>query len=441
MSIDQLINVQITTGTKTVTKKGFGTALIASYHAAWPNRVREYSDPSEMLTDGFTVYDGAYIQAQAIKSQKPSVKSFKVGRRGSAPDRTIEFTPTNVTEGEVYSFQVAAPGAPFVEISYPVPASATVAIVCAGISALLDAISGLDCSDDTTKFTLSATTAGDYFRVTGLSSDLVLEDVTADPGIGADLASIYQEDPDFYGLCLDSTGSLESIAAASWAESNRMVFCGATIDDEVKNQAVTDCVMSVMKNAGYAVSKVIYHHDVGTTAAAAWLGRMLPTTPGSAAWAYKELSTVPATPYDLLSDAGATAIEGKNGNHYREVGGVKITFPGKVSAGEWTDVVRGLHWTHARIQERVLFRQANSPKVSYTNTGVALFQGDIGSVLREGVLNTLYAANPAPTVTAPPVSEMAVTDRAARTFTGIEWSATLAGAILILDPVKGTVSV
>lgn len=439
MGLDQLVNLSITTATKTPSKRGFGTPLIVAYHNAWADLSREYSQPSEMLSDGFTANDWAYRAAVTVKSQNPAPKTFKVGRRTTAPDRTVRWTPLNTTEDYVYSFNVVNPSGTSTAISYTVPSSATVASICTAVQALVNAISGIDCSDDTTHISITATTPGDDFRITGMptATHATLEDVTAAPGtLATELTNIANEDGDFYGVCIDSTGHAENAATAAWAEARKIIFIPVTVDSEVGDSGVTDCTMSTLQASSYARSGPWYHHEFGSTLGAGLLGVMLPTTPGSATWAFKTIAGVEVSP---LSVAQTNAIEAKGGNHYHSVGGIGITFPGYSSSGEYFDVTRLVDWTYARIQERILFLLANQKKVPFTNAGAAMVQGEVGGVLQQGVDNGGYAKDPPFTVTAPDVNDVSASDRASRNLPSVEFTARLAGAIHTLD-ITGVVS-
>ncbi len=437
MSLDSIINLVITTATKTPSQRGFGTPMIVGYHTAWPDRVREYSTPSDMLSDGFTVNAWEYKAAVAVKRQNPAPRTFKIGRRASAPDRTIQLTPTNTTQSYVYSFTIVSPSGVSTAISYTNGASETVATICTALQALVAAITGIDCADNTTHITVTATTPGDDFQITGIPySAIDVEDVTADPGLATDLNAILAEDSDFYAFCIDSYGVLENAAASAWAESLRVLFVPIGCDSEILDSGVTDDQFSALQDSSYARSIPFFHDEIGNVLAPAMLGSVLPFLPGSQTWAFKTLAGVPVA---TLSGTEESTVNSKGGNYYTTLAGSGTTYNGQSSAGEFADVTRGVDWLFARIQEAVIGLLQNNRKVPFTTAGAGLVRGAIQQVLKQGVKNGFLAAEPAPTTTVPAIDDVSAANRAARHLPDVEFTARLAGAIHTLD-ISGVVS-
>ena len=137
MSLEDIVNVAITAQTSSPTRPGFGTPLIVAYHTRWTSDlVREYASTAEMADDGFLVTDPTYLCAQAVFSQSPRPKKVKVGRRTRAFTQAIKLTPTITTEGYVYRIVIGGE-----TLTYAVPGSASVASICAALTA---AVGGMD---------------------------------------------------------------------------------------------------------------------------------------------------------------------------------------------------------------------------------------------------------------------------------------------------------
>lgn len=261
------------------------------------------------------------------------------------------------------------------------------------------------------------------------TENVSLLDVTADPGIEADLNELLAVDPDFYGLALDSNSQDEIEAVAPWAQTNRRIFVWQSADTGCGVAGTTDDVMSVLQAAsnGYAPG---WHYPAIAMAdgwfAAGMLGNRLPRDPGSDTWAYK---TVAGITVRAISTAARAAVLAKNGNVYERRNGVNVTFPGKVPLGEWIDTVRGLDWQRARMKEALFALQTANEKVAYTDDGIGLMAAAIFGVLEEGVARTFYAANPKPVVRTPLAAATSSSDRSARALNGVTFSARLAGAI------------
>jgi hypothetical protein len=152
MSLDSVVSVTITTNTANPTRASFAVPALLAYFptSVFPARSRTYTTLTGMISDGFATSDPAYLMATALKAQNPSVASWKVCRRALPSSKTIRITPTITTEGEVLAITVNG-----TEVSYTIPASATVASICTAMTVLFAAIQGVTASDDTTHMTLT----------------------------------------------------------------------------------------------------------------------------------------------------------------------------------------------------------------------------------------------------------------------------------------------
>lgn len=90
MSLDSIINITISTNSLQMAQTGFGVPLIiAKEHDAWSERVRTFSDLSELK--GIKHDSPLYRMAQTLMSQNPKVPKFKIGQRANS-DETITDT-------------------------------------------------------------------------------------------------------------------------------------------------------------------------------------------------------------------------------------------------------------------------------------------------------------------------------------------------------------
>jgi len=222
-TLDSIVNLTITTTTQSVSRAGFGTPLLVAYFSTlrFAARTKVYSSLTEMVSDGFTVNDPAYLMASAVFAQNPKVSQVKLGRRALAPSQAATFTPVNLDEGYVHQIVVRSPDGTTTTCSYTNDATATVAEATAALQTALDAIAGLTATDNSTNVSVVADTAGDLFFF-DVPSDggLTIKNTTTDPGIATDLAAIYAADPDWYGMAIDSNSEAEINAAATWILSN-----------------------------------------------------------------------------------------------------------------------------------------------------------------------------------------------------------------------------
>jgi hypothetical protein len=530
MGLDSIVDVSITTQTTNPARAGFGVPLLVSYFptSLFSDRTRLYTSLSGMIADGFLTTDAAYLMAVALKAQNPSVKEWKVGRRAGAAVQTLRLTPTITTEGEVLRVTIEG-----TEIAYTIPAAATVASICTAMTALIAAVTGVTCSDDTTHMTITpknvasakltvdgvanskaytvtidgvdftytsdtdatateirdglqaliiaggyaaaevvdsstdaltfafASHAGADLResaeagasmalslevlanrllsVGGLSTGLTIKDNTPNPAttIQTDLAAILVEDADWYGLAIDSESEAQILAAAAWAETQRCIFGASTIDTEVKTSATTD-VGSDLKAAGYARTYLIQAEYNSQYAGLRWMGKLFPKDPGSATWCYKQLA---GNTVSSLSAAQEGYLNSKNVNHYTTVGGVAVTQKGYSASGEFIDITHGVDWFRARLQERIYGLLINNDKIPYEVAG-DLFRAQILAQLEEGRKAGVIASDTEDTpwtISIPTVGELSASDKAARLYPDIEFSAYLAGAVHTLE-IQGTLS-
>lgn len=422
------VSVTITATSVTITRAGFGTPLVAGYHTVFGERVRSYTSTTDMVTDGFGANDPIVRAVQAILSQDPHPTTVKVGRRALAFSQSIDITPVNTTEDFVYGFTVISPDGTSTSISYTVLAAATPTTIATALQPLFDAITDLTCTDNTGSITCAADNNGELFDIqpdalTRRAMDM--DDGTADPGIATDLAAIELEDGDWYGLALDSNSKLEIAAAAAWVEAQTKIMAANTADADVLDDTAGN-IMETLEAAAYGRTFCIFSANVLSYAGAAWLGKQLPTDAGSSTWAYKTLAGVTR---DDLTATEITNVESNNGNHYQELAGVNITFPGTMADGEFIDIQRTIDALTARIQEDIATILVNQPKLPYTDASVTTVKGAIRGALRSFQDDGALDAAVDPIITAPKVSEVSSADRANRLLPDVEFEAQLAGAI------------
>jgi len=246
-------------------------------------------------------------------------------------------------------------------------------------------------------------------------------------------------DNSWYGLlCTDRTNGNagDPWECAQWVESAspKKLFVAASDDVNTYNNADASSLAYEIQNEGYNQSAVIYSGDAALTitaagwADAAWLGRMLPTNPGSATWAFKKLTGI--SPDDGLTSAERAEIWGSarhNANTYNTVADNSITRYGTVGSGEFLDVIRGINWLEARISERIYERLITLAKVPYTQAGIDIILAAIRAVLEEGIRVGLLASIDA--LSAPKVGDISAANKGLRLLPDIEFTCTLAGAI------------
>ena len=103
---------------------------------------------------------------------------------------------------------------------------------------------------------------------------------------------------------------------------------------------------------------------------------------GSETWAYKTLAGVFPL---VLSKARQRTLEDRHINWYTTIAGKSSTMLGQVMAGEWIDVIRFRDWLQNDMQVRIANLFFRSPKILYTDSGIALVHNQMIASLKEGV--------------------------------------------------------
>jgi hypothetical protein len=322
MSLDSIVEVNITNQSVSMSQAGFGVPLILGpSRIEGETKVDIYSDLSEMLNDGFKTDSPLYRSALKLKSQSPCVTTFKIGQ--------------------------------------------------------------------------------------------------------GDLNAVYEADSSFYGLLLAEPTPELILKTAEWAENKRVLLGVDTKDFD-----------NPLKEKSYRYTFSMYHPDPKEYAAAAFMGKLFPTQPGEATWAFKSLSSVKQY---SLSTGQASQLDANNINRYTTINDVGVTLQGKCASGEYIDTIRGIDWLHARLQERIFMLLLKNKKIPYTDKGVDLVRCEIMGQLKEAISAGVLASQPEPTVSAPKVADIRDDDKAKRLLPNVSFSGTLAGAIHALK-IEGVVS-
>lgn len=429
--LDTIVSVTITALTVTPDRAGFGVPLLLGFHTVFPERVREYAGGSaavDMVADGFLTNDPLVRMARIVASQNPRPATIKIGRRATGSAQSINLTPTNTTEGFVYTFSVVSPDGIVTAVTFTNGAAETVATIVTALVALFTAIAGLTATDNTTDLDLDADTLGELFDIqtatlTRPGVDLI--DNTPDSGIAADITAVELEDSDWYGTALDSNGKAEVAAAATSIEALTHIFTPTSADAEVLDDTAGN-IAETLDVANLNRTALLWSGNVLSAAGAAWLGKNLPQDPGSITWAFKTLVGVAA---DNLTTTETSAVESNDANHYQRIAGVDITRLGTMASGQFIDVTRTIDAITARIQEGIFGLLVTLRKIPYTDKGVSLVKAEILGVLRDFQADGALDDAVEPVVTAPKVADIDTADIANRLLPDVSFTARLAGAI------------
>lgn len=458
MSLQTSVNVTVTLSAAAPTGASFGGACVVAYHTVGGSArlLGPYQNVAAMVTAGFTgATNPVTLAASKFFAQTPTPTTLYVGRRALVFTQKWRLTPQSTTNGDTYLFTVGATaGVGGQQVSYLVTGSPTENAIA---SALATATNTAIAAAGYTGSAIATGASGAMYVewTNGVSGQLVefnnqslaqldfLSD-TADPGLATDLNAILAANPTaWYGLILDSTSKLEIEAAAAWVETNQKIFPAPSADTQPARLGFTADGSSGSPSAMYFVKNGAYSRtDVMLTAysnmsygGAAWLGRMLPTIPGNATWAYKTLATIQA---DNLPAGWDANVFTENGSVYTPLGGVNATQYGETGNGEFLDLVVYIDWLKSTMQIAVLALLLNSAKVAFDDDGLNQVATVMRAVLKQGEANK--GGVPGTSYVTPPLaSTIGATDKASRNVPSIPWGQQLAGAVHTLT-LNGTLT-
>ena len=454
MPVSDIVDVQITKQTASLTRAGFGTPMILSSEATGllSSLTKVYgTDVAELVADGFDLNGITAKKFSAIISQNPKVDRIIVAKRETLPLKTLDITPIakNTT---AYSITISGVGptatAPPEVFTFTTDATATVAEITAGLVALINAgTMDVLATDNTTKITLEKAVTPGGVATEGVSfrylvndrSLLQVQNITPDPGVVGDLVSVrtaIDGNDTWYALFLDNSGKAEIEALASNIETLIKLFIAGTSDADVLTSASTD-VASVLQSNNYIRTALLWHPDPDNGPGAAWAGKALPSDPGSITWNLLQgIVGVPATKF-TTNELGFLKL--KNVNRFVLLAGQTAPQEGKTSSGEFIDITRGIDFIQARLEENIFLKLLQLPKISFSDPGISIIENEVRGVMSLGITQSIFLANPAPTVSVPFAADVDVLDKANRLLPDVLFDAKLAGAIHIVE-VRGVVS-
>lgn len=446
-NIDRIVNVQIALNTTGISTEGFSTLLCVGPHMYGLTRVSTYTDPNQMIEDGFSADDALYRMVSDAFAQTPSPAQVKVGRQ-QVDGFTLMVGQLGATSTYVLTVSNTLADGTIrkKEYSYTNSSGSESDILKGILQAITsdnDAVitdNDSQASEETlTQLHLEAKNPGTAFSVQCTSNlSTKMDDPTED--IADTMAAVVASDSDFYGVALASRADEDILAMAEWAEANEKLFGTATAADGAKNSEITNDIGSQLQAKNYYRTFWFYHALAATEyPECAIMARCFSINPGGETWANKQLSSITT---DSLSETEALAVQGKNGNTFEPFRNISITQNGKVAAGEWIDVIRFRDWLAEEIKVNVFNLLINRDKVPYTDAGIAAIESQIRAALtlgqtRGGIAPTEYDENGNQnlgfTISVPLSSSISPNQKALRILNDVKFTARLAGAIHVVN--------
>lgn len=451
--ITDIVAVEISVQDSAPKAVTFDTPLIMA-KAPYSGSARQYdispAGLAEMVTDGFRTWDRAYQMMAAMNAQEGGAAQAYIFGRSTNFTQALELIPdiTVTSVGYVIAFDISYKGVTS-SISYTVVTN-TVNDIIDALEGLIDAslagLAGIVTTPDNataTKLTLIPDAAGQFVQLNGFGREIMLTEAGPDGSIAAQLSTAKNAlGENVYGLLLDSYAEAEINLAATFAESNEMLFLGQSADNGILVSGTTTDIASDLKTAGYHRSAVCFTRYMASEFAAALLGFELGQTPGSSNWALQNLAGVSG---DVFTSAAHSSARTKRALTYTTDRNVSHTWDGFAASGRFFDITHGVDALTADIETRVfqtLVNAGKSPgKVPFTPAGLSMIESPVRAALTaaEGNPGQTGLITPGWTVTMPDLVGYSTVDKAARLLRTIRFSATLQGAINSVE-IAGTLT-
>lgn len=447
MSLSEIVNVQISRETRSVSRAGFGTAMILGSNANFSDRIQYFTDLASIaaaMVGGTAAAE--YAAAADMLAQNPRVVRVGIGNRQG--NRVLTDNAGTYTAGTI---TVTINGT-LISQAYSTNKDDTLT----ALAVLIAAHAAVDtCAYSNASHTITIVPNTGYVlsvvanlgAITGTMT-MVLSAVSTEDVDDA-LNAIKVVDNEWYGLCLTSRSSGDQLLAAAWIETERKVCILASTESAIINttdSADTTSLAAVLKAAAYARTAVVYLGAAATEYPdAALLGKILPFDPGTYTAKFKTLASITA---DDLTSTQSTNARDKHANTDENIGSVNILREGTVAEGEFIDVIIFVDWLQARIQESVYGILVNNKKIPYTEAGMGAVKAAITQPLqigqnRGGISPTAFDTDNNQIggfyIELPAFASIPAQDKAARLLDNVIFVAWLAGAIHAVN-INGTVT-
>jgi hypothetical protein len=426
--IDQIVSVSIQASAQTPQIPNFGIPAVLCYHTHNSDYIRTYSSLSGMVSDGFTTTEPAYLLAQSMLSQNPTIKQFKIIRGSTAVQQTMTFKVTDTANGDTVGFSLTRADGTTVAVTHLNAGSQTATAIATALAAT--AVTGATLTSSTDTVTVTVTASGAVWFVSGIAGG-TFTDTTVTTNPATDLNNALGVDSTWYGISGEHFDATNIQAIAVWAEANKRLHYYTTVD--TNNTTGATGIGHTLNLAAYTYSFGVFSGTPGQYAGAAAMANEFVRDPGTYTMAFKTLSAVSV---DNLTDTQVTNLKNNKLNYYMSVAGVNILREGVCASGLYVDLRRGIDALTAQIQINEYSMLVSVPKVSFDPAGIAMVGAELRSALGQFTATpnqqaALLRNDPGfkPTITLPNISTVSSTDRANRLLKNVAFTAYAQNAV------------
>ncbi len=422
MSLDHIIDINISLASPAVSRQGFGTPLVGchSLPVGFTERIRFYASASEAAADTDLTAD-AKARLTSGFAQSPAPNQIAIGRLDDDQAQIVEFT---VTLAAALDWTITISGIAETYTAGGGDTATDIALALAGqinanptLSAIVTATPALGvCS-------VEADVAGTSFTYSSsapVGGTMTEVETQANLSVATSLDAILAENPDWYGLCLDTratflaTNDLEIERAAEWTEANLRLFFGQSASADIAT-AVSSDIASELKTNSYRRTALLYYTDNAENADIAWLATFLANDFDSLA-PTAAFQTLEGIASEELGSSVQNILDGKNANYYTTLKGVGATANALVAAGYDIELIVTADWVKARASESIaqlFLNTANAgSRIYYNNQGFQQVGGLVLAVLKNGEVIGHFNSETSQIVV-PDLSAVSASDRSA----------------------------
>ena len=269
---------------------------------------------------------------------------------------------------------------------------------------------------------------------------VVVGKITGGVGVNypAEIAKLQAANNNWFFLITDAVDDADKEAIATYIEAETAVYVFSNNKADALLQATKTDIFSKIQAKGFVKSIGMHTKDpVVVAPEAAWVGRFASAIIGSNTWIHKSLtSLVP----EAFTRTEMSVLKSKNAHFYTKVGqDPSIEGNANTLGGEKIHVILGAIWLKVRLSERVWNVLYTKDRLNYTNSSIELFRAEIVSVLNEAVNNNILTNDDGFSIQVPDANKLTSQERASGHLRKITFRARLAGAILFVDAIEGTV--
>jgi hypothetical protein len=444
--LDKIVQVTIERQTRIPSMKSFSEHLVAAEFSPVgitpvfdpAHRVRIFGSLDEIVAAGFPPDGFVYRAAEKQYSQSNHIGNLYVGWKiPSGVNLTTGVLSAPLTAGQ--SIEWTVNGTEMEDIDFDTEGSSAKCVerMVAELNAEFGAELTARKVDDLTITLYGAqkTVAVIIQGGTPPTMGFTAETIPADTNWTDALTKIKEQNNDWYAISVAARLMANQQQCAQWIQANEKLGCLCSGDGTITDEETGDIAAWAKLNNLDRVF-VFFHPDAKLADAAAdalspidpipeaaYFGKMLTKQPGSASWKFWELQSVPT--YEL-TQGQVSNVEAKNATWYMTTADVPMTSNGQVASGEYIDVIHGLDWLKARIQNLVFTALDNVDKVPFTDEGVQMVVSPLKAALEEAKKNGILASYE---ITFPAVADVSVTDKGWRFLPDVNFTGVLTGAI------------